>query len=65
MSSKYICSTRFESNYNNCTGKSPGKITGENICRGSSGGAQEKRKRMKLSLSPKLMVFSVSTQVEC
>jgi hypothetical protein len=57
MSSKYICSTRFESNYNNCTGKSPGKITGENICRDSSGGAQEKRKRMKLSLSPKLMVF--------
>jgi hypothetical protein len=29
MSSKYICSTRFESNYNNCTGKSPGKNTGE------------------------------------
>ncbi len=57
MSIKYICSTRFESNYSNCTGKSSGKITGENICRGSSGGAQEKRKRMKLSLSPKLRVF--------
>jgi hypothetical protein len=29
MSSKYICRTRFESNYSNCTGKSSGKITGE------------------------------------
>jgi hypothetical protein len=57
MSSKYICSTRFEGNYSNCTGKSSEKITGENICRSSSGGAQEKRKRTKLSLSPKLMVF--------
>jgi hypothetical protein len=42
--------TRFESNYNSCTGRSS-----ENICN-TSGGAQEKRKdRMKLSLPPKLV----------
>jgi hypothetical protein len=36
--------SRFESNYSKWTGKSSGKLTGENICRSSSGGAQEKRK---------------------
>jgi hypothetical protein len=52
----------FETNYSSCTVRSS-----ENIC-SSSGGAQEKRKeRMKLSLPPKLMVFSVSSPVvvEC
>jgi hypothetical protein len=45
--------TKFERNYSTCTGRSS-----ENICN-SSGGAQEnsllKKKKAKLSLSPKLM----------
>jgi len=52
--------TRFETNYNSCIVRSS-----ENIC-SSSGGAQEQRRdRMKLSLPPKLMVFWVSSPVEC
>jgi hypothetical protein len=62
--SEWIADTEhsmFETMFNSsCTVRSS-----ENIC-SSSGGAQEKRKdRMKLSLLPKLMVFWVSSLVEC
>jgi hypothetical protein len=51
--------TRFETNYSSCT------VRSNEIIRSSSGGGSGKRKdRMKLSLPPKLMVFSVSSPVE-
>jgi hypothetical protein len=41
---------RFESNYSSCTGRSS-----ENIYNSSRGGQEKMKKRMKLSLPPKLL----------
>jgi len=55
-----IYCTRFETNYSSCIVRS-----NENICSSSGGGSGKRKDKMKLSLPSSLMVFWVSSPVEC